>query len=267
MRIVAASRDLPGTAEGRPPGEFRIFPHGQIDIEGQAPAVLDDAAAAAILAAFERRGNDMVIDYEHQTLQDVQAPAAGWIRRLTWKGREGLWAVVEWTQKAAAYLQNREYRYFSPVLKLDKDRRVVQLLNVALTNSPLMNHVRPIVAKMDHEETERAEIPGDPSAVLAAKTQALLDDPVRGPGLSYGDAMNIVARENPELATSYLLGPVQSLKSRKQIVKEASDMLCLKIKDLLDDPVRGRGLSAGEAMSIVAKENPGLTRRYLTGNL
>jgi hypothetical protein len=35
----------------------------------------------------------------------------------------------------------------------------------------------------------------------------------------------------------------------------------------LDDPERGKDLSAGEAMSIVAKENPELTRKYRTGKL
>jgi len=52
----------------------------------------------------------MVIDYEHQTLKDIQAPAAGWIKQLTWKGEAGLWAVVDWTQQAACYLANKEYR-------------------------------------------------------------------------------------------------------------------------------------------------------------
>ncbi|WP_261949169.1 phage protease [Paenibacillus melissococcoides] len=29
---------------------------------------------------FHRRALDIVIDYEHQTLEDVQAPAGGWIK-------------------------------------------------------------------------------------------------------------------------------------------------------------------------------------------
>jgi phage I-like protein len=136
------------------PGEFQVLPEGKIEIEGMDHAYLDEAAAAEVIAAFRARGNDMVIDYEHQTLDDGQAPAAGWIKDLLWKGAEGLWAVCEWTKKATEYLESREYRYFSPVMLVGaKDGRVVRLINVALTNSPKINHLQPIVAKWDAKET------------------------------------------------------------------------------------------------------------------
>ena len=93
----------------------------------------------------------MVIDYEHQTLKSVEAPAAGWIKRLINRGEQGLWAAVEWTEKATKYLVNREYRYFSPVFMVRKsDRKVIQVTNAALTNSPQINHLTPIIAKLDH---------------------------------------------------------------------------------------------------------------------
>jgi uncharacterized protein YoaH (UPF0181 family) len=107
--------------------------------------------------------------------------------------------------------------------------------------------------------------PAEASDVLAAKAKALLNDPEKGKGLSYGEALDIVAKENPELTQRYLTGDVQMVKSKKQVMREASDLLCLKIKELLDDPERGKGLSYGDAMNIVAKENPELTNRYLTG--
>ncbi|MFA6290223.1 MAG: phage protease [Victivallales bacterium] len=131
------------------PAEFQVLPEGKIELNGEKPVHLDEQGAQEIIAAFKARGNDMVIDYEHQTLSDVQAPAAGWIKDLVWKGKEGLWALVEWTQKAKDYLDNREYRYFSPVMALRaSDRKVIKILNLALTNSPMTNNLRPIVAKL-----------------------------------------------------------------------------------------------------------------------
>ena len=91
------------------PNEFQLLPYGRIDIEGEPPAYVDEESIASVISHFTRRGNDMVIDYEHQTLKDVQAPAAGWIKRLVDRGREGLWAVVEWTERAKEYLKNKEY--------------------------------------------------------------------------------------------------------------------------------------------------------------
>jgi phage I-like protein len=90
----------------------------------------------------------MVIDYEHQTEEGTEAPAAGWIKKLINRGAEGLWAVVEWTDRAREYLARREYRYFSPVFWLSKGtRKLFEVDRAALTNAPRLNRIRPIVAK------------------------------------------------------------------------------------------------------------------------
>jgi len=90
----------------------------------------------------------MVIDYEHQTLAGTEAPAAGWITKLINKGREGIWAAVEWTDRAKQYLANKEYKYVSPVfLKRLSDNKVVRLINVALTNQPNIDGMVPLVNK------------------------------------------------------------------------------------------------------------------------
>ena len=132
---------------GAPP-EFQILPEGKIELDGLKPVYLNDAGAERIIKTFKARGNDMVIDYEHQTLDDVQAPAAGWIKQLSWRGKEGLWAAVEWTQRAKDYLESREYRYFSPVIGSTMDGLVVWIHNAALTNSPKINNLKPIMAKL-----------------------------------------------------------------------------------------------------------------------
>ncbi len=147
--ILAILKEISGA-----PAEFQILPAGRIDIEGEPPAYCDETSAKNVITAFKARGNDMVIDYEHQTLTDKQAPAAGWIKDLIWKGKDGLWAVVEWTAKAKAYLETREYRYFSPVMYLRaKDRMVNVLINIALTNTPKINNLKPLVAKLEQAET------------------------------------------------------------------------------------------------------------------
>jgi len=134
------------------PGEFQVLPFGTVEIEGEADVFVDEEAMDSIIAEFERRGNDMVIDYEHQTLTGNEAPAAGWLRKFVKKGQEGLWAVVEWTEKAKQYLASKEYRYFSPVFWVRKaDRKIVQIENIALTNFPKINNLHPITAKMNSD--------------------------------------------------------------------------------------------------------------------
>jgi phage I-like protein len=140
---------LSGDGAAVVPGAFQIFPAGQVNIEGEEPITVDDAAMDRVIQHFRARGLDMVIDYEHQTEEGNPAPAAGWIKDLENRGVDGLWARVEWTQKAGEYLANREYRYFSPVFLISRaDRRLMELLRVALTNAPRLNRIRPIVARL-----------------------------------------------------------------------------------------------------------------------
>jgi phage I-like protein len=125
---------------GEPPEAFQVFPDGEYtyDWKGKAAtAICDSDSRAAIVALFRERGNDLVIDYEHQTLDGDKAPAAGWIKDLEDRGEAGLWAHVEWTNEAAQYLRTGEYRYDSPVFDVDPETgRITALHHVALTNWP-----------------------------------------------------------------------------------------------------------------------------------
>jgi phage I-like protein len=130
------------------PEWLRILPRGRVElVDGRESLDIDGEALAEMVAAFQARGVDLVVDYEHQSLKGQRAPAAGWIKELTAR-EDGLWARVEWTPQAKAYLSNREYRYFSPVLKLNPEtRRPEALLQMALTNVPAIRGLAPLVAR------------------------------------------------------------------------------------------------------------------------
>lgn len=145
---------MPQAGSALAPSEFQLFPYGEVWIEGSDPFLVDESAMNQAVSAFNARGLDLVVDYEHQTeggdysSPDGTAPAAGWIKALENRGTDGLWARVEWTQKAAELLSNKEYRYYSPVFLVSKGaRRLVELLRVALTNAPRLNWIKPIIAK------------------------------------------------------------------------------------------------------------------------
>lgn len=127
--------------------EIQILPRGWVK-STQGDFLVDDQAVAELLTAFNARKNDLVLDYEHQTLTGAEAPAAGWIVALHDRGPDGVWATVEWTDKAMQRIAAREYRYFSPVVLIrKKDRRAVQLHSGALTNDPAIDGMVPIAAK------------------------------------------------------------------------------------------------------------------------
>lgn len=126
------------------PEYIRVLPLGYVSSE-KGDFLVDNESFRMMKEHMEHRAIDIVIDYEHQTLRDVQAPAGGWIKELVLKN-DGIFAKVEWTKKARDYLQNREYRYLSPVVLVrKKDHKATQLHSIALTNTPAINGMMPIV--------------------------------------------------------------------------------------------------------------------------
>lgn len=141
IALQTGRMDLSGAPE-----EIKVLPLGVVK-STKGTFLVDNASVEMILKAFENRKIDLVVDYEHQTMLNVQAPASGWITELK-KGADAIIGRVEWTQKAKEYLKNREYRYLSPVIHVLENRRVSSIHSVALTNSPSIDGM-PAVCKDD----------------------------------------------------------------------------------------------------------------------
>lgn len=116
--------------------------------------MFDDESAQSVLDAWTQHGTDLMVDYEHQALEEppIKAPAAGWFEPEL--RDDGLWAVnVRWTPPAAAHLKNKEYRYYSPAFTSEKSTgRILRLTNVALTNLPATKGLTPLVAASERGE-------------------------------------------------------------------------------------------------------------------
>lgn len=135
---------------GQCPEEVKILPVGTVNSE-KGDFIVDHESYKEMKAEMQRRGIDIVIDYEHQTLKDVQAPAGGWVKDLIYTP-EAIVAKVEWTPKAKEYLKNKEYRYLSPVVLTRKsDSKAVVLHSLALTNIPAINGMFAIVNSVDFD--------------------------------------------------------------------------------------------------------------------
>ena len=147
---------LEGLNVSEAPDEIKILPLGTVHSQ-KGDFVVDDESFDLINRHFENRGLDLVIDYEHQTLKDVQAPAGGWIKKLV-KTNDAIAAQVEWTAKAKQYLENKEYKYLSPVVICRKsDGKAVALHSVALTNTPAIDGMFALVNSIDISSPDGAE--------------------------------------------------------------------------------------------------------------
>lgn len=235
--VAARSAGVDGDTQ-----EIQILPYGKTSTN-KGDFILDEVGMEAIIADFEAKKNDIVIDYEHQTLSGGEAPAAGWIKKLVNKGKEGLWAVVEWTDRAKEYLKNREYRYLSPVfLNRLSDGRVTGLVNAGLTNAPAIDGMVPIVNKTRGGDTHPGSKDKHPSkkkeetvmkklfAVLGLTETATEDDAIAAVNALKADAESIVANKavfealgvDASAPESEVVGVITALKASHSRVETAT---------------------------------------------
>lgn len=146
LTCTAASVDVGGA-----PDVIDILPLGHVKSQ-KGNFNVDAESFTAMQRQLTARGVDLVVDYEHQTLSGAQAPAAGWVKELLLK-ETGIAARVEWTDTARRYLENREYRYLSPVISVRKgDGKATGLYSIALTNTPAIDGMTPIINSLRFEE-------------------------------------------------------------------------------------------------------------------
>jgi hypothetical protein len=147
------------------PSEFTLLKAGVNEYVDGDTIIFDADAATAVMQRYTKRGIDLMADYEHQSLQipPVISPAAAkkWVPEV----RDGALVAssIAWTDKARSMIAAGEYRYFSIAARVDvKSKRIVELINFALTNNPAANHIAPLVAasrRFDDEVSPAAEPP------------------------------------------------------------------------------------------------------------
>ncbi len=165
-----------------------ILPDGLVKT-GKGDFIVDAESAKLILEAFKNRGSELVIDYEHQSLggqyasPDGTAPAAGWIRSMWYQPGRGVYAMVQWNERARDYITTHEYKRLSPVAIIRKsDRKVVSIDSVALTNKPELAQLDPVVASrkgMEAETMEKIIMAGEPATTekeSAVTTERLIGE-------------------------------------------------------------------------------------------
>jgi phage I-like protein len=151
-----------------PPTEFRLFTKGWNETEN-GKFLFDEKAAKSVMAAYRDWGVDLAIDLEHQMLEvaggapdPTARDARGWCK-LELRADGSLWATdVRWTPDGTARLQQKRQRYISPAFEADpKTKRVLKMINVAITAMPATHNTPALVAasakgKMDPNLVKQA---------------------------------------------------------------------------------------------------------------
>ncbi|EAA8605609.1 hypothetical protein CQK57_21280 [Salmonella enterica] len=144
--VAILSAGLAASADGwhqlLPAGFFQARDGRPFDVPG-GRWFIDGDIAAQLVARVRALGQDVLIDYEHQTLRTEQngqpAPAAGWFNadEMQWREGAGLFIHPRWTAKAQAHIDAGEYRFLSAVIPYDTATgHPIELRMAAVTNDP-----------------------------------------------------------------------------------------------------------------------------------
>jgi len=220
-RLLALSDVAPASADAPLPTEFRLFKAG-VNESTKGPTLFDAAAAAAVLAAFERGGVDLMIDLAHDSLsegarvaRDDADDARGWFRLAVRDGE--LWAVdVTWTPDGERRLRARTQRYVSPAFVVDDAGRVVEVINCALCSMPATLDAVPLVATRERAPQTRSNGSMDPKLIKEA-----LD------ALEAGDATKALEILK-SLIASAAGAPADAAPSAADAVAETADTAALR---------------------------------------
>lgn len=164
-------------------GEAHILPRGNFaPDDGRDLAfeqyLVNDKTAAAVIARFDAKKNDTVIDYHHQTLfaefSGVNALAAGWFSTLEYRA-DGWWATgIKWNSKAKDFIKDDEYRYTSAVFLHDaKTGEILEFINFTLTNNPAIDGLDQLAALSTNYTTQNQAKPTGETDMSATELAAL----------------------------------------------------------------------------------------------
>lgn len=140
--------------------EIKIMPLGEVKTT-KGNFYVDEQSVNEMKEYFKKRGLDIVVDYEHQSLSDKKALAGGWIKDFYIKDNCVV-AKVEFTEIAKKEIENKQYKYLSPTIFL-KNNKPIRLHSVALTNTPAIDNMYPLFLSEDlknelEEGDEKMEI-------------------------------------------------------------------------------------------------------------
>jgi phage I-like protein len=125
-------------------GWIKIVPVGKFPVHPGGAHEILKRHIQEMAVNFTNTKKDLLFDYDHASLWGT-TKAAGWSNKVEAR-EDGLYIQYpEFTPTAKALIENREYRYFSPVYYLNSlsrggDEIGAQIISVALTNMPYMEN-------------------------------------------------------------------------------------------------------------------------------
>ena len=125
---------------------------------------LDEESLRRLADSLNASGREVLVDRDHASSRpglDRDTSAQGWASEFEVREGKGLFGRVKWSDVGRKLVENRVFRWLSPVFRIGKDRKPVDMQAIALTNTPSQPLLKPVLNQAADGETienkEKAE--------------------------------------------------------------------------------------------------------------
>ena len=127
------------------------------DVEGNpVEQELDEESLKKLADKLNASGREILVDRDHASSKpglDRDTSAQGWASEFEVREGQGLFGKIKWSDIGKKLVENRVFRWLSPVFKLGSDKKPVDMQAIALTNTPSQMLIKPVLNQAAGEET------------------------------------------------------------------------------------------------------------------
>ena len=132
------------------------------DVDGNpVEQELDEESLRKLADSLNADGREVLVDRDHASSRpglDRDTSAQGWASEFEVREGKGLFGRVKWSDVGRKLVENRVFRWLSPVFRIGKDRKPVDMQAIALTNTPSQPLLKPVLNQAaDAEQIENTE--------------------------------------------------------------------------------------------------------------
>lgn len=218
------------------------------DIDGNpVEQELDEESLKKLADKLNASGREILVDRDHASSKpglDRDTSAQGWASEFEVREGQGLFGKVKWSDLGKKLVENRVFRWLSPVFKLGSDKKPIDMNAIALTNTPSQMLIKPVLNQAaDEESIENKEITEGKDMDIE-DIKKIVFDVLKEAGLVVDDKA-VVEEIKREVAEEKLdkLEDEAEMKAAEAIVESAAkeeevkNAACDKVKDEVKNEV------------------------------
>lgn len=126
------------------------------DIDGNpVEQELDEESLKNLADKLNASGREVLVDRDHASSKpglDRDTSAQGWASEFEVREGQGLFGKIRWSDIGKKLVENRVFRWLSPVFKIGSDKKPVDMQAIALTNTPSQMLLKPVLNQAADEQ-------------------------------------------------------------------------------------------------------------------